>query len=276
MVVAYLAAFACALCYGLGSVLQSVGAKRVQAGDRLDPRLLARVATQVPYVVGLGLDSVGWLLSLVALVRLPVFVVQAVVAASIGFVVLFAALVEHVRPTPRQVGFLVALGVGLLGLALTAAPDQAHHASSAFTVGLWIAIVVIGVLGALVPRLLGAGAAASVLGALAGLAFGGTALCARSLAADPLTLAVVREPLAWALAAFGLLGLTFYAAALQRGSVTVTTAWLYTASTIAPAVVGLTVLGDRARAGLAAPAAASFAVTVAAAVGLSLSSPPSA
>jgi len=273
MVVAYVAALGCALCYGLGSVLQSIGAKRVEAGDRLDPRLLARVATQGPYLAGLGLDAVGGLLSLVALFSLPLFVVQAVVAASMGFVVLFSALVEHVRPTARQLGFLAVLGVGLLGLAATGAPETARRVSGTFTVAMWIAVAVIGVAGVLVPRLLHTGTSASALGALAGLAFGGTALCARSLAAD-VSLEVLRNPLAWALVAFAGTGLTLYAAALQRGTVTVTTAWLYTAETVAPAVIGLMVLGDHARAGLGAVAIVAFTLTVVAAVGLTLVSPP--
>ena len=180
MALAYLAALGCALCYGLGSVLQSIGAKRVAAGDRLDPRLLARVATQTPYLAGLGLDGLGWALSLVALVRLPLFAVQAVVAASMGFVVLFAALIEKIRPTRRQVGILVVLGLGLLGLAATAAPEKARAVTGAFTVAVWIGVAVVGLAGVAAPRALESHRASATLGALAGLAFGGTALCARA------------------------------------------------------------------------------------------------
>jgi drug/metabolite transporter (DMT)-like permease len=274
MVLAYLAALGCAVCYGLGSVLQSIGAKRVEAGDRLEPRLLVRVATQVPYLIGLGIDGVGWLLSLLALIRLPLFVVQAVVAASIAFVVAFSALIEHVHPTRRQLGFVVALCVGLAGLGVSAAPDKARHVSSAFTITMWIAVVVIGIAGVLTPRWLSSDPASSMLGALAGLAFGGTALCARALAADHTWTDAVRDPLGWALFAFGALGLSFYAAALQRGNVTVATAWQTVTSTVAPALVGLWVLGDHARSGLAAIAVLSFVVTFGATVGLTFASPP--
>lgn len=273
MVLAYLAALGCALCYGLGSVLQSIGAKRVEAGDRLDPRVLARVAGQAPYLAGLALDGMGWALSLVALLRLPLFAVQAVVAASMGFVVLFSALIEKIRPTARQVWILVALGIGLLGLAATAAPDKARAVSGGFTVAVWIGVVVVGIAGVIVPRVLDASSASAVLGALAGLAFGGTALCARAVEADSGLGAMVTDPLSWALVVYGGLGLAFYAAALQRGSVTVATAWLYAAETLAPSVVGLLVLGDHARAGLAPVAVVSFVVTLAAAVVLTLVTP---
>jgi drug/metabolite transporter (DMT)-like permease len=235
--------------------------------------VLARVASEIPYLSGLGLDAAGWLLSLVALVRLPLFVVQAVVAGAIGFVVLFAALIEHVRPTKRQVGFLIALGVGLLGLAVSGAPEAARRTEASFTWAIWAAVIVIGIAGTLVPRHVGAHRASAVLGALAGLAFGGTALCARSIAGD-IGLQIVRDPLAWALVVFGVMGLAFYAAALQRGSVTIASAWLFTAETVIPAIVGLAVLGDRARSGLEGVAIVSFVVAVAAAVGLTLVSPP--
>lgn len=274
MLLAYLAALGCAVCYGLGSVLQGIGARRVEAGDRLQPRRLVRVASQAPYMAGLGLDAVGWVLSLLALIRLPLFAVQAVVAASIVFVVLFSAVVDHVRVTRQQLLFVVALSLGLAGLGVSAAPDTARSVSAAFTCAVWISIVVIGCLGTLTPRWLSADAASSLLGALAGLAFGGTALCARSLGADRLWVGVARDPLAWALLGFGALGLGFYAAALQRGNVTVATAWQTTTSTVAPAVIGLLVLEDHARSGWAGVALAAFVVTIAATIGLTFATPP--
>jgi len=78
VLVAYLAAFACAGCYGVGSVLQSIAARRTATAAGLDPRLLARIATQAPYLVGTALDLVGWLFSLVAVRTLPLFAVQAI------------------------------------------------------------------------------------------------------------------------------------------------------------------------------------------------------
>ncbi|MEI8051006.1 MAG: hypothetical protein WCI12_06195 [Actinomycetes bacterium] len=274
MVIAYLAAFSCALFFGLGSVLQSVGAKRVAVSGTLNPRTLAKVAVQIPYLMGLGIDTAGWLLSLVALATLPVFVVQALVAASVGFVVVFSALIEHLRPNRRQVGVLIILGLGLIGLAISGAPESAKRLSSGFTIAMFVAAIVIAVAGVATPRIMKAAHSASVLAGLAGLAFGGTALCARSLSATSIGWHSFLEPLTWALAAFGIMGLVFFAAALQRGSATVAMAWLCTAETVAPAIIGIAVLGDRARPGLGLLAAVSFVVAVASAVALSLVSPP--
>ena len=272
MVLAYSALLLCALCYGLASVFQSVGARRVEAGESLDVKGLAKVAGQVPYLIGVGLDALGWILSLVALSRLPLFVVSAVVAASIGFVVLFSSLYERTRPTRRQLVLLLAVGVGLIGLAVSGAPEKAKQAGASFTIAMAIAAGVV-ILGAvLIPRLVKGRAAVAALGALAGIAFGGTQLCARSLISG-ISWHTIAEPQAWLLVVFGISGLGIYTAALQRGSVTVATAWLFTAETFPPAIVGLLVFGDRARAGLGAVALVSFVVTVVAAVGLTLVSP---
>ena len=67
--------------------------------------------------------------------------------------------------------------------------------------------------------------------------------------------------------------MVLFATALQRGSVTVTTAWLFTAETIAPAIVGMVALGDHSRPGMGAIALVAFVVTVGAAIGLTLVSP---
>jgi drug/metabolite transporter (DMT)-like permease len=273
VIIAYVAVGLCAVAYGLASVLQSIGARRVAAGDRIDPRSLAKVAIQLPYMAGLGLDGFGWLLSLVALAQLPLFVVQAVVAGAIGFVVLFSAIIQKVRPTRRQILFIVALFAGLLGLAISGAPDEARSTPASFTWAMWIGAIAIGIAGVLVPRWLKSERAAALLGGLAGLAFGGTALCARTLIAE-ISVNDLRDPLLWAMAVFGALGFIFFTAALQRGSATISTAWMFTAETVVPAIIGLAVLGDSARNGFAGLAAAAFVVTIVSAVGLTLVSPP--
>jgi drug/metabolite transporter (DMT)-like permease len=274
MALAYLAAFGCALCYGVGSILQDIAAKRVEADSKLDARLLVRVTTQLPYVGGLGLDLVGWVLSLLALLRLPLFAVQAISASSIGVVVVLSAAITKVRPGRRQVAILAVLGVGLVALAATAAPDRPKAVGGAFTVVMWIGVLLIAAAGAVVARTLTGDRAGAVLGALSGLAFGGTALCARALEAHVKISSLPLDPLSWALLVFGALGVSLYAAALQRGSVTVATACQYALDTSVPAVVGLAVLGDHARNGLAGVAAVGFLLTLGAAIALTLQSGP--
>ena len=95
----------------------------------------------------------GGVLSLLALVRLPLFAVQAVVAASIGFVVLFAALIEKIRPTARQVWILVALGCraarpGRHGRSRQGPSRVRPRSPSA----VWIGVLIVGIAGVVAPR----------------------------------------------------------------------------------------------------------------------------
>jgi hypothetical protein len=84
MTLGLVAAFATALCYGTASVLRSVGCRRVAGSAELDPRLLLRLAGQLPYVAGFLLDMLGFAASVLALRTLPLFLVRAAVAASVG------------------------------------------------------------------------------------------------------------------------------------------------------------------------------------------------
>ncbi len=273
MLLAYLAAFGCAVSYGVGSVLQDMGAKSQKATDSLDAKGLMKVATQLPYMIGLGLDGFGFVLSLVALQFLPLFAVQAISAGSIGVTVLLAAVVLKSLPSRNQVGCLVLLGVGLLLLALTAAPDDPRKVSGAFTVGMWISVGVVGAMGVLAPRIARGDRGAALLGAISGLGYGGTAICARAIEADGSLWKALTEPLTYALILFGALGVVLFTSALQRGSVTVATACQYAAEVIVPSIIGLIWLGDRARNGQSVLAAAGFVLTLVAAVVLALVSP---
>jgi drug/metabolite transporter (DMT)-like permease len=255
-------ALAAAVAYGVASVLQGAAARRTSGGDSLDPRLLLRLARQGPYVLGLGLDVAGFGLSVLALRTLPLFAVEAAVASSIAVTALLAAVVLRQVPTRREAAALGGIGAGLLLLAASAAPD---HPAVLPRAGGWIVLAVAGLL-ALVAwpagRLTGERAGV-VLGALAGLAFGGVGVAARAVRTPHPLWHGVTDPLVPALAAFGLLGTLLYATALQRGTVTTATAALFAAETVGPAAVGLALLGDHARPGLGAVAAAGFAVTLA-------------
>lgn len=255
-------AFGAALAYGAGSVLQSVAARRTPAGDSLDPRLLLRLAKQWRYVAGLGLDLAGFALSVLALRTLPLFAVEAAVASSIGVTALLAAGVLHQRPGRRETAALAAIGAGLLLLAASAAPDDPAPLPRG---GGWLVLggaVALAVAARPAGRRSG-GRAGVLLGALAGLAFGGVGVAARTVQVPHPLWHGVTDPLVLALVAYGLLGTLLYATALQRGTVTTATAALFTAETVAPAAVGLALLHDHARQGLAWVAAAGFAVALA-------------
>ncbi len=228
----------------------------------------------MPYLAGLGLDLVGWVLVLVALQQLPLFAVQAISASSIGITVLLASVVLKTKPNRPQLASIALMAAGLVALALAAAPDDPEPVERGFVVAVWIAIAFVAAAGAVAPRLAKGDKAASVLGIVSGLGYGGTAVCARALEADGGIGDVLRDPLTWAIIPYGILGIAFYAAALERGSVAVATASQYASETLVPSIIGLVFLGDHAREGLGWLAASGFVITLAAAVALTFVSPP--
>jgi drug/metabolite transporter (DMT)-like permease len=262
-----LGAVAAALCYGVASVLQSVAARRAPIGDYLDPRLLVRLARQLPYLIGITLDLLGFLASVIALRTLPLFFVQAVVSSSVGVTALLAVAVLHHHLVRSEMIALAALGVGLLLLAVSA---QAESASPVSTAGGWLllsGVVVVICLGAIAARSHGP-ATAPTLAVAAGLAFAGVGIAARALAIPQPLWRLVYEPLGWAVVAYGALGMLLFAAALQRGPVTTASAITFAVETVVPAVVGVVMLGDRPRPDFGVLAIIGFATAVVGTVAL--------
>ncbi|WP_199486873.1 hypothetical protein, partial [Actinomadura logoneensis] len=262
MVWSLLGAVAAACCFGVATVLEAVAARSTTASEGVDPRLLVRLAANLPFLTGIGLDLVGFLLELAALRSLPLFVVQAVIAAALAVTAVVAGPVLKVRLRAAEWTAVLAVCAGLALLGSSAGREGPAHTAQAFHWTLLGCALALLVAGAAAGRLPGTARSVS-LGLVAGLGFGLVALAARVLTSlSPLDL--LTDPASYALAAAGAAALLFYATALQRGSVTGTTAAMVVAETVVPAVVGVVLLGDHTRPGLAPPAAAGFVLAVAA------------
>ena len=275
MLASLVAAVVAAFCYGIASVMQAVAvraASRQQADGgppgsplgRVDPGLVMRMLRQWRFVLSLALDLGGFLAQLVALRRLPLFAVQAIVAGNLAVTAVLAAWLIGVQLAWREwlavAGVIV--GVGLLGTS--AGAEGATGVSGAFKVALLPAVAGIAVAGIAASRLR-RGSRTLVLGAIAGLGFGVLAVAARVLPGfSPGEL--VRDPAAYALAAAGLVSFMLYATALEGGSVTVATAAVVLTETAPPALIGVLFLGDHTRHGLAVLAVLAFILAVACAV----------
>src|ERR1700761_468653 len=106
------------------------------------------------FVVSLCLDALGFVAQLVALQRLPLFAVQAIVAANLAVTAVVASLVIKVALSWREwlaVTGVVA-GVGLLGSS--AGPEGASQAGVVFKLALIVAVAAIGLAGLAAARLL--------------------------------------------------------------------------------------------------------------------------
>jgi drug/metabolite transporter (DMT)-like permease len=271
MLASLIAAIVAALCYGVASIMQAIAVREAStsdtedAGSGVDPGLLPRMLHQWRFIASIAIDTLGFIAQLIALQRLPLFAVQAMVAANLAVIAVLTALVLRVTLSWREwlaVGGVVA-GVGLLGSS--AGAEGATHAGFAFKIAVIAATAALGACGLIAARLLHDPARTLVLGTVAGFGFGAVGIAARVLNGfAPLTL--VRDPAAYAVAAAGIVSFVFYAAALEGGSVTVATSAVVLAETLPPAVVGVLFLGDTTRKGLTPVAAVGFALAVASAV----------
>jgi drug/metabolite transporter (DMT)-like permease len=270
MLVSLTAALVAALFYGIASVMQAVAVHEASnrpaqdAAVGVDPGLIPRMLRQWRFVASLCLDALGFIAQLVALQRLPLFAVQAMVAANLAVTAVVASLVIGVALSWREWTAVtgVVAGVGLLGSS--AGAEGASQAGTVFKLALIVAVAGLGLCGVAAARLRDP-MRTLVLGTVAGFGYGLIGVAARVLNGfEPLTL--LRDPAAYAVAAAGIVSFVFYATALEGGSVTVATAAVVLAETLPPAVIGVIFLGDKTRPGLEPAAVAGFLLAVASAV----------
>ncbi|WP_432541646.1 hypothetical protein [Kineococcus sp. SYSU DK002] len=251
---AVLAAAGCAA----GSVLQALG---VRAGSGA-----AAPARSPRYLAGLGCDGVAWLLSLVALRRLPTFAVQSLLAGSLALTVLLARLALGARLRRRDTAavLLLVAALGVVGGSGTGQAGPAVPAVPAVPAAVEVALCAAAALvlaAALVPHR----ASSAACAVLAGLGCSVAALGARAVTLPPQWpqwWRIALEPLAWAVVVAGVAGTLGYAAALARGPVGPATALLWSVEVVVPAVAGVALLGDRVRPGWTGAAVAALAVVV--------------
>ncbi|SNY49110.1 hypothetical protein [Paractinoplanes atraurantiacus] len=292
-----------AVAYAGGSVLQAAAARR--------PGTVLALAVSPLYLAGLAGDGGGWLLSLWALRGLPVYVVQAVLAGSVGLTVLLAGMVLRTRLRRRDyaaVGVMVG-ALAVIGLSSREQPAAmpAHGTTVILAVGGFAAAALAGAAvlstartdrrspqaGAQTdqpaaartspPPAVGADrlderpgvgneVSGLVLAGLAGLAYSATALAGRAVHLRTPWVSTLTEPLLWVVICSGVAGTAAYAAALRRGSVAPVTALLWAVEVIVPAAVAVPLLGDEIRHGWAVPAVLGILAVVGAAAVLAGSS----
>ena len=259
-------AIAAAFCYGFASVIQALAARRASRGGaaRVDPRLVVRMLSQWRFIASLGLDFLGFAFQLIALRRLPLFVVQAAIAASLAVTAIFAAWLMDQALTGREWAAVAGVCAGIALLGTSAGAERPTEASTGFRIGLIAGLGALLLLGILAGRLPDP-FRTPVLGAVAGLGYGVVGVSARILT-DLKPLALAQNPATYTLAVAGTISFLFYASALERGQVTEASAATVLAETVLPALIGVMFLGDRPRRGLEIVAAAGFALAVAGAV----------
>jgi drug/metabolite transporter (DMT)-like permease len=253
--------------YGVANLLQSVAATRTTVHHSFHPGLLVRLAGQRTYVFGLLCQLLGFVLAFLARRDLPLFLVQASVAAGLGVTALLGVLVLKWSLPPAEVGLLALLLCGITALVLSAQPAHSRPLGPAGVLVLAGSLVVIAVLGFFAARLHGAPGSV-VLGSLAGIGFSAAAIAARPLTNEHSFAGFLANPLLYLLVIHSLVGQLLLGLAMQRGSTTAAVAAMDAAGAIPAAIVGLLLLGDRIHPGREWLAALGFLVTLGAVLAL--------
>jgi hypothetical protein len=261
----YLAAMIVAC--GVANLLQSMAAARTSHERRFHPSLLLRLAGHRIYLLGIGCQVTAFVLAFLARRELPLFLVQASVAAGLGVTALLGVMVLKWRLPTAELVLLGALGIGIAGLIVAAEPAPSRQLGLGDEIALAVVLVVVAVSGFFAVRLRGAPGSV-MLGSLAGVAFGAAAVASRPLAGIDDAHRFVTHPLLYLVIAHSLVGQLLLGLAMQRGSTTAAVAAMDAASAVPAAVIGLLLLGDRIWPGREWLAGLGFLVVLAAVLGL--------
>jgi hypothetical protein len=265
VILGYLLALLAAGGSGLGSVLESLGVRRADAygGDSDD---LGRVARQPAYWAGIVADLLAFVCAAAALHRLPLFLVQSVMAFSVGI----TALISHamgIRMPNRAWYALVVGALGLVMLAVSALPGPAEPLPEGWR---WVLLGMVAPIGVIAwfGNWIRDRWAAPLLAFGAGLGFAVVAISARSLPPFDSFGSFLSDQGVWAIAVNGVAATVVFAMALQNGSATTVSAVMFTTNTVVPSLIGLLVLGDTVRDGLEVVAVVGFLLGVGGAIAL--------
>jgi drug/metabolite transporter (DMT)-like permease len=270
--------------YGTASVLQAYGARSAAAADAARgtsgsitstgaPSLGAtiRAALTPAFLIGMALDGVGFVGSVVSARLIPLFLSQTIMSANLVVTAVLGVIVLGVRLRPRDWAAIATVVACLCVLGFTAGHIGEDPVGAAVHWGVLAFSVVMVLLGIGMLRVLGARGAVAA-GLVAGVLFGAMAVAVRVVdGVDPLQPSVLlADPAAWAAAIAGAGGFYLFTVALQIGSVTGAAAALVAGETVVPGIVGVVLLGDTSVPGLGWLVVIAFVGAVAGAVAVAL------
>jgi len=261
VVFGYVFAVLAALASGSGSVLESLGVRRASAygGRSMD---LVNLRRQPVYFLGIAVDLVGFLLAAVALRQLPLFLVQSMLAFSVGV----TATISAVMGTRLASAGWVALGIGAAGLVLLGVSADPGPARPLPPQWRWLLLAMAVPIAAIAFRA-HRRRAAPLLAFGAGLGFCVVGVSARTLKPPDLWWRWILEPSMWAILLNALAAAVLFAMALQKTGATANTAILFTTNTVLSSLIGVLYLDDRVRDGFTVAAVMGFICAIAGAVG---------
>jgi hypothetical protein len=143
-------------------VEHSVASKLPPLSPRHPLRSARLLLGQRRWLIGFGVEAIGWLLYVLALALAPLSLVQATAAGGVGILAVMVSRYRKVPLTPlERVGVALSVaGLVLLGISLAGAHGQGSNGSY-LAVGVWLGASLFGALAAarLLPRVIGGGPA---------------------------------------------------------------------------------------------------------------------
>jgi uncharacterized membrane protein len=254
-----------ALGYGVGAVLQAVGARHAAADADIGVKAMVK---QPMFLLGLLADFGSWVISRFALHTLPLFAVQTILAGSLAVTVVLARIVlgaELRRPDRLAI---VATVIGLVIVGVSAGSDEARDVTHLLKLCILAGIPAIVVAAFFAVKM----NKAVILAILAGVAFTASALAARTIRVRGESIGgIFTEPMLWAMLIYAVIALAIHAGALLRGEVGPVTAAMWATEVVVAVIISAVALGDHMRPGWVLPAAFGIALTLAATVVLARS-----
>lgn len=237
------------VCYGTSSVLQDRAVKSNPYPARSHIRRLLGLLRQRVYLAALILSAAGFIAQLAPFRTFPLFVVQTAQVANLAVVAIVGVPLLGLRLHPRDWISIagVIIGLALLIISLSTYHKPVPQDGFRYIIVAWEICLAVGGYAA---GFLSDARSSLVLGFIAGLAFGTVGVAVRLLTTFTVY-GLIQNPALYAVLLGGIMGFMFYAAGLERGQVTSTTAALLLAQIGGSILFGVLVLGDRTRPGYA-------------------------
>ena len=238
-----LAACGASCLYDLGVAVQTLEARLVPVRHSLRPSLLGRLGRSRRWLGGTGLALLGWPLQVVALLLAPLTLVQPALALGLLLLLWLGVRLLGERVGRREIGAVLAIGVGV---ALMAWAAPGHTSAHAGTLALAAALGTLAI-PALAPYLAtGRDRGARLIVVLAaGAAYAWTGVSSK-LISDELARGNLPAALAWASAtcAMAALGLMSEMTALQRRQATHVAPVVYVVQVVVPVLLAPVLGGE--------------------------------
>jgi len=229
--------------FDLGVALQAMEARDVSHDHGLRPSLLGRLVARPRWVFATLLAAAGWPFHVVALLLAPLTVVQPALASGLLLLLVLGDRMLGERVGPLEVGAVLAIILGVAGMAWAAPEHTSHHAGF---LRLAPALGGLGLL-AVAPYVARreAAAASALLPLSAGCAYAWTGISSK-LIADYISSSMWAVAVAWAAATglVALFGLLSEMSALQRRPATRVVPVVFVVQITLPVVLAPLVSGE--------------------------------